>query len=59
MKTIVWVVAVAAVMIAGWLVLTEQRFMVYCCHKGQCRFVTRPACQQMGGRIVDNCGQCK
>ncbi|HTY22884.1 MAG TPA: hypothetical protein VMC85_07125 [Desulfomonilaceae bacterium] len=58
MKKILLLVALAAFMIGGSLVLAKQDFMVKCCIKGKCRTTTRPECQH-AGYIVTHCGQCK
>ncbi len=58
MRKIILLIAVAALVIVGSLVLAEQPFMVKCCVKGECRTMTRPECQRVG-HIVANCGQCR
>ena len=59
MKKIILLVAVAALIIMGTLVLAEPPFVVKCCVRGDCREMTRPECSRVGGHIVANCGQCR
>jgi len=59
MKKILLLAALLAFIATGSLVFSKQEFMVYCCYKGKCERVTRPACDRRGGTIVQNCGQCR
>lgn len=62
MKKILLLVIVGAFLVTGSLVsqvFSKQQFMVNCCVKGQCKYMSRPECQRLGGTIVQNCGQCK
>ncbi len=59
MRKIILLGAIVALIIAGSLAGAKSQFMVKCCANGKCQTMTRPACQQLGGRIVDSCGQCR
>ncbi len=59
MKKIILLGAMAALIIAGSLAAAKPEFMVKCCTKGKCQTMARPACQQLGGHIVNDCRQCR
>jgi len=59
MKKILLLVMLGAFLATGSLVFSKQQFMVKCCHKGKCDYMSRPECQRLGGRIVQDCGQCR
>jgi hypothetical protein len=58
-KKVLILATLAAFLAAASWVFSKEGFMVYCCYKGKCERVTKPACPRLGGTIVQNCGQCK
>jgi hypothetical protein len=59
MKRMLLLVTLAAFLITGSQIFAKGDFMVNCCVNGQCSKMTKPACERLKGRVVQDCGQCR